>query len=44
MHAVVLREHGGLDQLVYETDFPTPSAGPGDVVLRVRSRVRTHNQ
>lgn len=37
MHAVVLREHGGLDKLVYETDFPTPQAGPGEVVLRVRA-------
>ncbi len=37
MHAVVLREHGGLDKLVYETDFPTPAAGPDEVVLRVRA-------
>lgn len=37
MHAVVLREHGGLDKLVYETDFPTPAAGAGEVVLRVRA-------
>lgn len=37
MHAVVLREHGALDRLTYEPDFPTPSAGPGEVVLRVRA-------
>lgn len=37
MKALVLREHGGLEQLKLETDFPDPVAGPGDVVLRVRS-------
>lgn len=37
MRAVVLREHGGLDRLRLEPDFPTPTAGEGDVVLRVRA-------
>ena len=37
MRAVVLREHGGLEQLRYEQDFPDPVAGEGDVVLRVRA-------
>ncbi len=37
MKALVLREHGGLDKLKVETDFPDPVAGEGDVVLRVRA-------
>jgi alcohol dehydrogenase len=37
MRAVVLREHGGLDKLRLEADFPDPAAGDGDVVLRVRA-------
>jgi alcohol dehydrogenase len=36
MKAVVLREHGA-GGLRYETDFPDPVAGVGDVVLRVRA-------
>jgi len=35
MKAVVLREHGG-GGLRYETDFPDPVSGAGDVVVRVR--------
>ncbi len=37
MKAVVLREHGGLDQLQYVTDFPDPVAIAGHVVIRVRA-------
>lgn len=37
MRAVVLREHGGLDQLQYVTDFPDPIATAGHVVIRVRA-------
>jgi alcohol dehydrogenase len=37
MKAVVMRQHGGLDTLKFETDFPDPKAGEGDVVLRVRA-------
>jgi len=37
MKALVLREHGGLDRLKVQTDFPDPVAGEGDVVLRVRA-------
>jgi len=33
----VLREHGGLDQLQYVTDFPDPVATAGHVVIRVRA-------
>lgn len=37
MRAAVVREHGGPDRLVYETDFPDPHPGPGEVVVRVRA-------
>ena len=37
MRAVVLREHGGLDKLVFEPDYPDPVCGPNDVVLRTRA-------
>jgi alcohol dehydrogenase len=36
MKAVVLHEHGA-GGLRYETDFPDPVPGAGDVVLRVRA-------
>ena len=36
MKAMVLRQHGA-DGLQYETDFPDPMPGPGDVVVRVRA-------
>ncbi len=36
MRALVLREHGSVG-LRYETDFPDPVAGEGDVVVRVRA-------
>jgi alcohol dehydrogenase len=35
--ALVLREHGGNEKLVLETDFPDPVPDEGDVVLRVRA-------
>ncbi|MBV1798794.1 SDR family NAD(P)-dependent oxidoreductase [Siccirubricoccus sp. G192] len=37
MRALVLRQHGDLDQLRLETDYPTPSATEGHVVIRVRA-------
>jgi alcohol dehydrogenase len=37
MRAVVLREHGGNEKLRFEPDYPTPIAGAGDVLLRVRA-------
>ncbi|MCZ6858910.1 MAG: zinc-binding dehydrogenase [Alphaproteobacteria bacterium] len=37
MKAVVLYEHGGMDKLVYEENFPDPQCGPNDVVLRVKA-------
>ena len=37
MRAVVLRQHGGLENLVFEPAYPDPSLRPGDVLLRVRA-------
>ena len=35
MRALVLRQHGGLDQLEVVTQYPVPSATEGHVVIRV---------
>jgi len=35
MRAVVLIGHGGLDQLDYREDFPTPRPGADDVVVKI---------
>jgi len=35
MRAVLTVGHGGLDQLVLKTDYPVPTPGPDDVLLRV---------
>jgi alcohol dehydrogenase len=35
MRALVLRQHGDLDQLRLEADYPRPTAGEGHVVIRV---------
>jgi alcohol dehydrogenase len=37
MRALVLRQHGDLDQLRLETDYPRPAAEDGHVVIRVRA-------
>ncbi|QHN02600.1 zinc-binding dehydrogenase [Granulicella sp. WH15] len=37
MKAMVLREHGGPEKLLLETDFPDPKAGAGEVIVRVRA-------
>jgi alcohol dehydrogenase len=37
MRAVVLHEHGDNDKLQFIADYPTPKAGEGDVVVRVRA-------
>lgn len=37
MRAFVLMGHGDLDQLHYREDWPTPTPGPGEVLLRVRA-------
>jgi len=37
MKAAVVREHGGLERLNYETDFPDPTPGEGDVIVAVKA-------
>ncbi|MFP6732735.1 MAG: zinc-binding dehydrogenase [Rhodospirillales bacterium] len=37
MKAVVLYEHGKMDKLVYEENYPDPECGPADVVVRVKA-------
>jgi alcohol dehydrogenase len=37
MRALLLRAHGGLDQLALVDDHPVPRAGAGQVVIRVRA-------
>jgi len=37
MRALVLRKHGTLDDLDVVDDYPTPKAGDGAVVIRVRA-------
>ena len=37
MRALVLRQHGGLDDLEVVDDYPTPKAADGHVVIRVRA-------
>ena len=35
MRAVVLKRHGGLDALEYETEWPVPTPGPTQVLIKV---------
>ncbi|MFZ1921484.1 MAG: zinc-binding dehydrogenase, partial [Xanthobacteraceae bacterium] len=37
MRALVLRQHGSLDDLEVAADYPTPRPGDGEVVIRVRA-------
>ncbi|OGA47257.1 MAG: zinc-binding dehydrogenase [Betaproteobacteria bacterium RIFCSPLOWO2_12_FULL_62_58] len=37
MKAVVLNQHGGLEQLKYVADFPDPTASEGHAVIRVKA-------
>ena len=37
MRAVVMYRRGGPEVLTYETDFPAPTLGPDDVLVRVRA-------
>jgi alcohol dehydrogenase len=37
MKAAVIHGHGGPEALTYESNWPEPSAGEGDVVVRVRA-------
>ncbi len=41
MKAVVIREYGGIEQLVYE-EVETPVPGPGEVLVRVRAAGLNH--
>jgi len=42
MRAIVIREHGGREQLRLDEDAPTPRAGPGQVVVRVHACALNH--
>ena len=37
MRAMVVREHGGLDRMRLETDFPDPVPREGDAVVRIKA-------
>ena len=37
MRAVLLRDHGGLDQMEYVEDFANPEPGEGDVLIKVKA-------
>ena len=37
MRAIVLTGHGGIDKLVYREDYPVPSPGPGQVLVKVKA-------
>jgi alcohol dehydrogenase len=37
MRAVTIYAHGGNEQLRYETNFPDPKVGEGDVLVRIRA-------
>ena len=37
MRALLLRQHGGLDQLQVVNDYPVPAVTEGHVVIRVRA-------
>ncbi|MBS0528135.1 MAG: alcohol dehydrogenase catalytic domain-containing protein, partial [Proteobacteria bacterium] len=36
MKAAVVREHGGPDRLTFESNFPDPTPGEGDVIVAVK--------
>jgi alcohol dehydrogenase len=35
MKAMVIRQHGGIEQIRYEENYPDPAPGPGEVVVAV---------
>ena len=37
MRAIILTGHGDLDKYEYRTDWPKPTAGAGDVLIRVHA-------
>ncbi|WP_127560501.1 zinc-binding dehydrogenase [Saccharospirillum alexandrii] len=42
MTAMVLTGHGGIEQLDYRTDVPTPRPGPGEVLVRVTATAKNN--
>lgn len=42
MKAVIFKEHGDPNQLLYRTDVPEPQIGPEEVLLRVRACALNH--
>ena len=37
MRAMVIHKHGGPEVLTYETAWPKPVAGPGEIVVQVKA-------
>ena len=37
MKAMIVRQHGGPEVMEFVTDFPDPTIGEGDVLIRVRA-------
>ena len=37
MRAIVIHKHGGPEALTFETAWPRPTAGPGEIVVKVRA-------
>ncbi len=37
MRAVVIREHGGLENMIFEPNYRDPTPGPADVILKVKA-------
>ncbi len=42
MTAMVLTGHGGIEQLDYRTDLPTPRPGPGELLVRVTATAKNN--
>lgn len=42
MRAVVLKDFGGVENLQYVEDFPEPSVGPGEVLIKVKCVALNH--
>lgn len=42
MRAATIHQHGGLECVQVEEDFPEPEAGPGDVVVDVKAAALNH--
>jgi NADPH:quinone reductase-like Zn-dependent oxidoreductase len=43
MRALVLKQHGGLENLHVVDDYPTPTVAPGHVIIRVRASSFNHH-